>query len=280
MARRAMRRPQELPSASAAYEEQEAVPPVDLPTPIDPTADLRHLPWMKWPFDETVASEAWAAASPWEQLARINLFATAWRSIPAASLPQEEKILKAFSKSGTRWPKVRDFALDGFKLHADNRLYHPILTSLAQEAWKHVLSNRTRQAQFRARRNNRDDPRDVTVTRGVIQRTRDNETRENQKLRGEFGLPPAEPWDARTREYAEDIAKGKKEPFWPANQWGPPPDKPGTQVPPEFLRQYGFVYEGVTPNSSAACPGKSSAAMDSDSAYTSGEHSRLGSGQS
>lgn len=228
------RRPQEALSACVADAEQESAL---LPSPpIEPTADLRHLPWMKSPFDMTVASEAWGAASPWEQLARFNLLIAAWKSVPAASLPKEEKILQALSKSGVRWPKVRDFALEGFKLHADNRLYHAVLTSLAEETWKRVLSNRARQAQYRARRTNRD----VTVTRGVTQRARDYEIGE-KRLGDDRQLPPAEPWDARTKGFAKDLAMGKTKPFWPVHQWGPPPNSRDTQVPPEVLSRYGIV---------------------------------------
>ena len=235
MAQKAMTRSPQEGSRDGEVDAEQASALLPLP-PIESTADLHHLPWMKWPFEMTVGSEAWVAASPWEQLARTNLIAAAWRSVPAGSLPWEEKILKALSKSGARWPKIRSFALEGFKRHADNRLYHPVLTALAQETWKHVLSNRARQAQFRARRANRD----VTVTRGVTYLARDNEIGE-KKLGDDRQLPPAEPWDARTRGFAEDIAMGKTKPFWPARQWGPPPNSPGTQVPPELLMRYGIV---------------------------------------
>lgn len=221
--------------------------PNELPEPpIQADADLRGLPWMKLPVSDLLEAEAWAGASVHEQIARINLMHAAWKAVPAGSLPQDEKLLRIFSKSGSRWPAVRDFALDGFQLHSDNRLYHPILTPLVDASWKAVKSNRQRQAVFRAKKSGDGSgtfPRYVTVTGHVTQRTQDiREEILSKKRQGinDASLPAEVPWGPRVRSYRADLLAGKK-PFWIPATMGPPPDNPLTWVPRQILMQYGFL---------------------------------------
>ena len=219
--------------------------PVAPPPPIDADADLRQFLWMKWPLDATFNSEDWLAATSFEKLARAQLICAAWKSVPASSLPNDEQILKKLSGAGGQWPRVRDFALKGFKLHADGRLYQPALSKLAGDAWKTLLSSRKRQQAFRARRgnSNREEGRFVTVTQHVmsLKAKRSVDKEKDEYVSGmNTSLPPEVPWESRVRTYHSEVSAGKTKPFWHSNNWGPPPDQPGTRVPMKVLIQFGY----------------------------------------
>lgn len=77
--------------------------------------------------DRLMVSELWALATGDEFKAAIGLWCRAWKQAPAGSLPNDERVLAAFSGAGKAWPKVRDMALRGFVLCSDGRLYHKTL---------------------------------------------------------------------------------------------------------------------------------------------------------
>lgn len=77
--------------------------------------------------DKLMASELVALASGEEFKAAVCLWCRAWKQVPAGSLPNDERVLAAFSGAGKTWPKVREVALRGFILCSDGRLYHKTL---------------------------------------------------------------------------------------------------------------------------------------------------------
>lgn len=88
--------------------------------------------------DLLMASELWALATGDEFKAAVGLWCRAWKQTPAGSLPDDDKVLAAFSGAGKSWPKVKAMALRGFVKCSDGRLYHTTLCSDVVRAakWK------------------------------------------------------------------------------------------------------------------------------------------------
>lgn len=112
--------------------------------------------------DKLMASELWALSTGEEFKAAIGLWCRAWKQKPAGSLPNDSKVLAAFSGAGPRWAKVKDVALRGFILCSDGRLYHKTLCEDVHRAAasKALRQDRTRAA-TQARKQKRDVQRDV-----------------------------------------------------------------------------------------------------------------------
>lgn len=108
----------------------------DLPEPlVSAEIDLRGMPRFMLDVDRLLASELVALGSPSECWAALMLWCRAWKQTPPASLPNDERVLKAFSGAGDEWPNVREIALRGFILCSDGRLYHRVLADEAIRAW-------------------------------------------------------------------------------------------------------------------------------------------------
>lgn len=112
--------------------------------------------------DKLLGSELWALSTGDEFKAALGLWCRAWGQTPPGSLPDDDKILAAFSGAGARWPKVRDMALRGFVKCADGRLYHKTLSEDVVRAAvaKKQRNDRTVNA-TNARKKQRDVDRDV-----------------------------------------------------------------------------------------------------------------------
>ncbi len=76
---------------------------------------------------QLMSSELFALATGDEFKAAVALWCRAWQQYPAGSLPNDDRVLAAFSGSGQRWRKVKEMALRGFVLCSDGRLYHKTL---------------------------------------------------------------------------------------------------------------------------------------------------------
>lgn len=76
--------------------------------------------------------------SPEAVLAALHLWMTAWHQLPAASLPDDDRLLARYAGYGRAvdaWLAVRPGALRGFVLCSDGRLYHRVLAEKANDAW-------------------------------------------------------------------------------------------------------------------------------------------------
>lgn len=80
-------------------------------------------------------SDFFAISTGEEFKAGVALWAKSWNQLPAASLPNNDRILAHLSGSGTRWPKIKEMALHGWIECTDGRLYHPVVADKAVEAW-------------------------------------------------------------------------------------------------------------------------------------------------
>lgn len=122
----------------------------DLPQPlISPEVDIAGLTWFSLNVDRLLASELVALATPEEAWAAMMLWCRAWQQKPAGSLPNDERVLAAFSRAGSRWKKVRAMALRGFVLCSDGRLYHPVVCEQVMDGWAKRLRYRDAQKRLR-----------------------------------------------------------------------------------------------------------------------------------
>ena len=117
----------------------------DLPKPLVPAdVDLRGLPFMPLDVVRLTDSDIVALSTGEEFKAAVILWAKCWLQVPAASLPDDDRILAHLSGAGARWKRVKAMALHGFVLCADGRWYHPVIAEKAAEAWKHRQAQRDR----------------------------------------------------------------------------------------------------------------------------------------
>jgi hypothetical protein len=89
-------------------------------------------------------SDLFALSTGDEFKASLSLWCKAWLQVPAASLPDDDRVLAHLSGAGTRWRRVKEMALRGWVKCSDGRLYHPVIAEKAAEAWKHRLAQRER----------------------------------------------------------------------------------------------------------------------------------------
>jgi hypothetical protein len=106
----------------------------DQPAPLTTAdIDLDGMPGFMLDTEQLRQSELWALSTGEEFKAAVGLWCRAWVQKPAGSLPNDDRLLAAWSGAGRRWPKVRDMALRGFVLCSDGRLYHRVLCQDALE---------------------------------------------------------------------------------------------------------------------------------------------------
>lgn len=117
-------------------------------TPAD--CDLRGMPFMPLDVVRLVDSDLAAISTGDEFKAAVMLWCKAWLQVPAASLPDDDRILAHLSGTGRAWAKVKAVALRGWVKCADGRLYHPVVAEKAREAWSYRVRQRERSARANA----------------------------------------------------------------------------------------------------------------------------------
>lgn len=130
-----------------------------LPEPLTPPdCNLRGLRWMPLDVARVIDSDLFLISSGAEFKAAFALWAKSWSQVPAASLPNDERILAGLS-AAKDWKRVREVALRGWILCADGRLYHPVIAEKALEAMgkreehaEREENEQSRQQRLRARR--------------------------------------------------------------------------------------------------------------------------------
>lgn len=109
-----------------------------LPDPLVPAdTDLRQLPYMPLDVQRLRDSDLGIESTGDEFRAAVMLWCASWHQVPAASLPDDDRLLAAFAGYGRdvrTWKKVRPMALRGFVLCSDGRLYHPVIAEKATDA--------------------------------------------------------------------------------------------------------------------------------------------------
>lgn len=113
----------------------------DLPAPLTPAdCNLQDFAFMPLDVRRLLASETWVLGTGDERSAAMCLWLESWHQIPAASLPDNQRMLAHLAQT-TKWPKVKEQALRGWVLCSDGRLYHPVVAVKALEAWVEKLLN-------------------------------------------------------------------------------------------------------------------------------------------
>lgn len=107
--------------------------------------DLRGLPWMRLDTQRLLDSDMFALSTGDEFKFAVALWCKSWSQTPAASLPNDDRILAHLSGAGARWKKVKAMALRGWILCDDGRLYHPVVAEMALQAWEERLAYQERQ---------------------------------------------------------------------------------------------------------------------------------------
>lgn len=138
---------------------------------ISPDVDVRDLDGFMLNTERLLASELIAVGNSEEVRAALILWCRAWKQIPAASLPDDDKILAGFAMVPlAKWKRIKANALRGFVKCSDGRLYHHMLASEALSAWDKKKSYQARRANDAARlerwRNEKDDEK-KRVANGV-----------------------------------------------------------------------------------------------------------------
>lgn len=124
-----------------------------LPDPlVAADVDLRGFHGFMLNVDRLMASELVALGTPEECWAAMMLWCRAWKQTPPGSLPDDDRVLRAFSGAGPRWNKVRGMALRGFVKCSDGRLYHRVLCEEVNDAWERRKKFKERSAKANERR--------------------------------------------------------------------------------------------------------------------------------
>lgn len=108
----------------------------DLPEPLTPAdCNLRGMPFMPLDTERLLDSDMMALSTGEEFKTALRLWCKSWNQEPAASLPDDDRILAHLAgRELASWRKVRDMALRGFVKCSDGRLYHPVIAEKAIEA--------------------------------------------------------------------------------------------------------------------------------------------------
>lgn len=179
----------------------------DLAPLVQAEVDLRGMSSFMLDVDRLLASELVALGTPEECWAATMLWCRAWKQVPAASLPDDDRVLAAFSGAGRRWPKIREMALRGFVKCSDGRLYHKVLSEEANAAWKRRIAHhekRERDAdRLRSWRATKQEGNGAD-TRFVAERDRDRDETGTKKEKKDAGTSPAP-----VTQEAELFARGK-----------------------------------------------------------------------
>jgi hypothetical protein len=102
-------------------------------TPSD--CDCRGLPFMPMEVSRLVDSDFVALSTGDEFKAGFLLWAKSWSQVPAASLPDDDRILAHMvGRSLGEWMSLREMALHNWIKCSDGRLYHPVIADLAVSA--------------------------------------------------------------------------------------------------------------------------------------------------
>jgi hypothetical protein len=135
--------------------------------------DLRDFPYMPLDVVRLRDSDLSALSSGEGFRAAVMLWCACWHQIPAASLPDDDRILASlagFGRAVGEWVKLKDEALRGFVICDDGRFYHPLIAEKANDAWEAKMRQRARtEAARRAKLGQKasascDSAQDVSVT--------------------------------------------------------------------------------------------------------------------
>lgn len=108
------------------------------PAPLTPAdCDLKGLTFMPLDVLRLRDSDLALSATGDEFKAAVLLWCASWHQTPAASLPNDDRLLALLARVDAKtWKKVRTLALWNWVECDDGRLYHPVVAEKALEAWQ------------------------------------------------------------------------------------------------------------------------------------------------
>ncbi len=132
--------------------------------PIPADADLRDFAFMPIDIVRLFGSSFHARATDSEWRAGVTLWLKSFHQVPAGSLPVDDIELCRLAELGRdlkSWKKLKAMALHNWTACTDGRLYHPVVSEKAKEAWDAKQKQRARsRAGNEARWGKRDHPDD------------------------------------------------------------------------------------------------------------------------
>jgi hypothetical protein len=130
----------------------------NLPAPLTPPdCDLRDFAFMPLDVVRLRDSDLAVTAEADEFRCAVLLWCASWHQVPAASLPDDDKVLAQYAGYGRvvkEWLKVRDGAMRGWVKCSDGRLYHAVVAEKANEAWTAKLRQRLKTECARIKKHN------------------------------------------------------------------------------------------------------------------------------
>lgn len=136
----------------------------NLQAPLTPAdCDLRDFPFMPLDVTRLRDSDLAALESPEACWAAVLLWCASWHQLPAASLPDDDRILSNLSGFGRvvkEWMKVKEGALRGWVKCSDGRLYHHAVAEKALTAWTAKLQQSWRTELARIKKHNQRHPQE------------------------------------------------------------------------------------------------------------------------
>ena len=131
---------------------------MDLPKPLVAAhTDLRDFQFMPLDVVRFRDSDFTALIGAEAFRAGVILWCAAWHQIPAASLPDDDRVLANLAGYGrvvSAWLEVKESALHGWIKCSDGRLYHPVVAEKANEAYESKLKHRYKLFTDRIRKKN------------------------------------------------------------------------------------------------------------------------------
>jgi hypothetical protein len=137
----------------------------NLPEPLTPIdCDLRDFPFMPLDVTRLRDSDLAALEEPEACWAAVLLWCASWHQLPAASLPDDDRVLSnlaGFGRVVKEWMKVRNGALRGWIKCSDGRLYHHAVAEKALTAWQGKLQQAWKTELARIKKHNQRHPQDL-----------------------------------------------------------------------------------------------------------------------
>lgn len=220
----------------------------DLPPPLTPAdSDLRDFRFMPLDVVRFAQSDLVTTASPEEIVAAILLWGASWHQAPAASLPDDDRVLSQLSGYGravAAWQEVKAGALRGFVKCSDGRLYHPVVAEKARDAWLGKLKQRWRTFCAAIRKHNErkaNDQREAPSFEDWLEKGRpDRVVTRDTPLMSQTTLPlvARDPSESSHECHTENRSKGEREGEGEGEGQGdsrlpPKPPKAEPKAPPD-----------------------------------------------
>jgi hypothetical protein len=131
---------------------------MEFPEPLAPAGcDLRDFAFMPLDVQRLRDSDLAALESPECCWSAVLLWCASWHQIPAASLPDDDRVLAQLAGFGRvikEWQRVREGALRGWVKCSDGRLYHPVVAQKACDAWESKFQQRWKSECARIKKHN------------------------------------------------------------------------------------------------------------------------------